>query len=142
MNVRCFSLLAGLALSGCGSFVHTPPRTSVELALARKPEVVRLAESAHPEPRLTSYRSVYVQPVEPDLPTNQGVEMVAEAFTRGKEAAGAGKLDEAISAFEEATKMEPGFADAWQALAQAYEQAGNPAKAKDAFQRATNLGHH
>ena len=142
MNFRRFSALAGFALGGCGSIVHTPPRTSVEVALARKPEVIRLAESGHPEPRLTSYRSVFVPPIEPELPTNTGVEMVAEAFTRGKTAMDAGKVGEAIQAFEEATKIEPEFADAWQALAQAYEQAGQAAKAKEAFQRSTNLAKH
>ena len=142
MNVRCFSVLAGVALSGCNSLVHTPARTSVEVALARKPEVVRLAASVHPEPRMTSYRSVFVPPVEPELPTNDRIEAVAMTFTRGKEALEAGKTEEAIKAFEEAVKFDAEFADAWQLLAQAYEQAGQPAKAKAAFQRSASIAKH
>src|SRR5687767_13508646 len=46
MNFRCLSsvVLFTLLCSGC---VHTPPGTSVEVALARKPEIVKMPE---PEP--------------------------------------------------------------------------------------------
>src|SRR4051812_47465552 len=96
MNARFPAILASLALCGCGSIVHTPPRTSVEIALAKRAEVVRLAASAHPEPRLTSYRSVFVPPVEPELPTNDRIEAVAETYTRGMESLTAGQTDAAI----------------------------------------------
>ena len=142
MKIRHITAIVGLALCGCGSIVHTPPRTSVEVALARKADVVRLADSARPEPRLTSYRVVYVPPVEPDLPTNDRIEAVAETYTRGKEALEAGKTDEAIKALEEAVKLDPRFADAWQWLAQAYEKAGDNAQAMEAYAKSKGLGKH
>ena len=142
MKLRPFTTLAGLALCGCGSIVHTPPRTSVEVALARKADVVRLADSARPEPRLTSYRVVYVPPVEPDLPTNDRIEAVAETYTRGKEALAAGKTDEAIKALEEAVKLDPRFPDAWEHLAQAYEKAGDNAQAMEAYAKSKSLAKH
>ena len=117
----------------------------MEIALAKRPEVVRLASApaatpatptVRSEPRLTSYRSVNVPPVEPELPTNDRVEAVAETFTRGKEALEAGKKDEAIKAFQEATNLDPEFSDAWQYLALAYESTGQMEKAKAAYQHA------
>ena len=127
---------AALVLCGCNAIVHTPPHTSVELVLAKKPEVVRMASTVKAEPRLTGYRLTQVPPVEPELPTNDRVEAVAESFTRGKEALEAGKNEEAIKAFEEATKLDPEFADAWEYLAQAHEAAGQTEKAKTAYQQA------
>jgi tetratricopeptide (TPR) repeat protein len=148
MNARLiFSTFAGFALWGCGSIVHTPARTSVEVALAKRAEVIRLAESAHPEPRLTSYRgsTVNVPAVEPELPalsTNDRIEAVAESYTHGMEALNAGKTDEAVKALEEATKLDPGFAEAWEHLAEAYEKVGQNAKAMDAYAKSKNVAKH
>jgi len=140
---RATVFVAALALSGCGAIVHVPPHTSVEIALAKKPEVVRLAStptpppgSAQPEPRFTARRSVYVPPVEPELPTNDRIEAVADVFTRGKEALEAGKTDAAIKAFQEATKLDPEFSEAWTYLGMSYDAAGKPDKSKAAYQRA------
>jgi tetratricopeptide (TPR) repeat protein len=127
---------AALLLSGCSAMVHTAPHSSVELVLAKRPDVVRMAETMKAEPRLTGYRLAHVPPVEPDLPTNDRIEAVAETFTRGKEAFEAGKNAEAINAFEEATKLDPEFADAWEYLARAHEAAGQREKAKAAYQQA------
>jgi len=135
-------IFASFALCGCSSIVHTPARTSVEVALAKRAEVVRLAASAHPEPRLTSYRSVSVPAVEPELPTNDRIEAVAETYTQGMEALGAGKNDEAVKALEEATKLDPGFAEAWQHLAEAYEKAGQNEKAMNAYAKSKSLVQH
>jgi tetratricopeptide (TPR) repeat protein len=131
-----------LALGGCSSVVHTPAHTSVEIALARKAVVTRMPETVHSEPRLTSYRAVYVPAVEPALPTNDRIEAVAETFTRGKDALQAGKNDEAIQAFQEATKVDDRFGDAWEYLAHAYEKVGKTQEAKDAFQHYKRLASH
>lgn len=142
MNPHRAIAVVALALGGCNAIVHTPPRTSVELALAKKPELVRLAStpetsgSVKPEPRFTTRRSAYVPPVEPELPTNDRIEAVAEIFTRGKEALEAGKNDEAIKAFQEATNLDPQFSDGWVYLGVAYDSAGQSEKAKAAYQRA------
>ena len=47
---------------------------------------------------------------------------------------------EAISAFQEAVKMDPKFGDAWQHLAALYEKQGNQEKASDAARRAKKAG--
>lgn len=116
--------------------VHTPPHSSVELVLAKRPEVIQMADTLKAEPRLTGYRSADLPPVEPALPTNDRVEAVAVSFTRGKEALEAGKSEEAINAFQDATKLDPEFADAWEYLAQAHEAAGQIEQAKAAYQQA------
>jgi len=144
MKAHCTVTFVALAFGGCSAIVHTPPHTSVEIALAKKPELVRLAtapsavSTVKAEPRLTSYRSVYVPPVEPELPTNDRIEAVADTFTRGKEAFEAGRNEEAIKAFQEATKLDPQFSEGWVYLAMAYDSAGQTEKAKAAYQRATS----
>src|SRR5262245_44711612 len=126
MNTRTL-LTAGAAVlvTGCAQIVHVTPGTSVELALARKPEVVRMPESvlAHTQAPVTT-RGAYLKTVEPTLPTSDSVTAVAEAYTRGKDAATAGRTDEAIVAFLQAVELDPTFGDAWQQLALAYEKAG------------------
>jgi tetratricopeptide (TPR) repeat protein len=129
---------AALLLSGCSAVVHSPAHTSVEFALAKRPDVVRMADTVKAERRLTGYRLTHVPAVEPELPTNDRVEAVAESFTRGKEALEAGRKEEAISAFSEAAKLDPEFADAWEYLARAHEAAGQTEKAKAAYQKAKN----
>jgi Flp pilus assembly protein TadD len=113
----------------------------VEIALARKPEVIRMPESvlAHSAPTTHAGRRDYLKPVEPDLPTTDSVTAVAEAFTRGKEALGAGRTGDAITAFSQAVELEPTFGDAWQQLALAYEKAGKGDKARDAFRHYKDL---
>ena len=128
-------VVAAAVSAGCAQLVHVPPGTSVEIALARKPEVIRMPESvmAHSAPTTTSGRVPYLKPVEPDLPTTDSVTAVAEAFTRGKEALGAGRTGDAIVALVQAVDLDPTFGEAWQQLAVAYEKAGKADKAKDAF---------
>jgi tetratricopeptide (TPR) repeat protein len=132
---------AAAGLAGCAQMVHVTPGTSVELALARKPEVIRMPESmlVHNAPHTVSARLAYIKPVEPDLPTTDSVTAVAEAFTRGKEALGAGRTGDAITAYSQAVELDPSFGDAWQQLAVAYEKAGKPGKAKDAFRHYKNM---
>ncbi|HEX8311815.1 MAG TPA: tetratricopeptide repeat protein [Chthoniobacteraceae bacterium] len=139
-----FALLAGAC-------VHTPPGTSVEVALAKKPEVVRLPAPPPPvvEPgsavastgagtNSSNGTGVNVPAVEPALPDNK-VERVAEAYTRGQFCMQAGKDDEAITAFEEVVRIDPTFFDGWSNLALLYEKTGNEEKAVEAFRKSKKV---
>ena len=132
--------VALLAFAGCANVVHVPPGTSVEVALARKPEVLRMPlpppgplVANNPTPRT---RHVYVPPVEPALPTNDRIEAVAEFFTEGSDLMENGKNEEAIAALEKAVQSDPDYSEAWQQLGRAYEKAGKTKKARDAFRHA------
>lgn len=125
-----------LALAGC---VHTPPGTSVEVALAKKAEMVRL-----PLPTVAASvpigAPVNVPAVEPMLPEGGGVvEQVGEAYSRGIFCLQAGNDAEAIAAFEEAVKLDPTFVEAWQNLATLYEKVGDKEKALEAFRRSKKI---
>ena len=122
--------LAILALAAC---VHTPPGTSVKVALAQKAELVRMPG---PPPGSVAARSAII---EPELPRDSTTERVAEAFSRGQFCMQAGKDIEAIGAFEEAVKIDPSFNEAWQHLAILYEKTGQEKKALEAFRRARKV---
>lgn len=143
MTFRLASLsVAAAALAGCANFVHVPPGTSVELALARKPEVIRVpgpppgTVAASSGPRV---RDLHLQEVEPALPTNDSVTAVAEAYTRGNIALEQGHAADAITAFQQAVQFDPSFSEAWQKLAMAFEKAGKPDKAKEAYRHSKEL---
>lgn len=130
---------ASLALTSC---VHTPPGTSVEIALAKKAQLVRL-----PLPTQTTVvppgAAPRVSAVEPPLPEGGGVvEQVGEAYSRGMFCLEAGRTEEAIAAFEEAVKLDPNFSDAWHKLALLYEKAGDAKKAIEAFKKAKKIARH
>jgi tetratricopeptide (TPR) repeat protein len=141
MKLLSPSLLAFLAAALSGACVHTPPGTSVEVALARKAEVVRLpppppsaiVHTQSPAPGQTA------RPVEPELPSSNKVELVADAYTRGQFCMKTGKDEEAIAAFEETVKLDPGFTDAWQSLAMLYEKTGQEKKALEAFRKSKKV---
>ena len=122
---------------GC---VHTPPGTSVEIALAKKAQLIRLPA---PPPELvvaTRAPAVRVPAVEPELPVMEDrVEAEAEAFTRGKFAMADGHDEEAIAAFEETVKIDPTHQEAWQHLAALYEKTGSEKKAVAAFRRSKDV---
>jgi tetratricopeptide (TPR) repeat protein len=123
---------AGLAIGAC---VHTPPGTSVEVALAKKAEIVRYpAPPTPPAPPAGPVAAANVPAVEPELP-NKKVEMVGEAYSRGQFCLEAGKDEEAILAFQEAVKLDPQFGDAWNKLALLYEKTGDEKKALEAFRQ-------
>ncbi len=124
-----------------GGCVHTPPGTSVEIALAKKAQLIRLP--AAPE-SVALARSgggnVHVPAIEPELPVMEDrVEAEAEAFTRGKFAMSDGKDVEAIQAFEETVHIDPTHQEAWQNLALLYEKTGSEKKAAAAFRRSKDL---
>jgi tetratricopeptide (TPR) repeat protein len=134
------ALAALLALAGCANVVHVTPGTSVEIALAKKPELLRMPlpppgqlVANNPPPRS---RRIYIPPVEPMLPTNDRIEAVAEFFTEGGDLMENGKNKEAIAALEKAVESDPGYTEAWQRLGKAYEKAGNAKKAREAFRQA------
>lgn len=124
---------AGLLLAGC---VHTPPGTSVKVALAKKAELIRMPE---PPASAVASATATARAVEPELPSNNKVEQVADAFTRGQFCMKAGKEVEAIEAFEETVQLDPQFSDAWQCLAILYEKSGQEEKALEAFRRSKKL---
>ena len=128
-----------LALWGCTTesikITHIPPGESLNVALAKKAELVKLPTPPKPAPGS-------VAAVEPPLPVNTTVERTGEAYTRGEFFMQTGKTDEAITAFEEAVRIDPGFSEAWQQLAMLYEKKGNSKKAMDAFRRAKKIASH
>ena len=143
MNLR-FTFARPLGLAGLFFFhgacshvqvTHVPPGQSVNLALAKKPEVLRMPAAVPAAPGANARMPV----IEPELPKDNTVERVAEAFTRGGFCMSAGKDQEAIEAFEETVKIDPAFTEAWQNLAMLYEKKGDSKKALDAFRRAKKL---
>ena len=127
---------AGLA---CGC-VHTPPGTSVEIALAKKAELFRLPQAAQPRLASRGHSGQALPYLEPDLPLmDDRLEAGADAFTRGKFAMADGNDQEAIAAFEEAVRIDPSNQEAWQKLAMLYEKAGSGKKAIDAFRRSKDF---
>jgi len=129
-------VVAGVALAGC---VHTPPGTSVEIALAKKASLVRLPVSTR-----TTIGPLGAVPkvaaIEPALPERGAVvERVGDAYSRGMFCLQAGRDIEAIEAFQEAVKFDPEFTDAWHNLALLYEKTGQEKKAIEAFKKAKKV---
>jgi Flp pilus assembly protein TadD len=136
--------VASLALGGCHSVsvTHTPPGTSVEVALAKKPELVKLAAAASaPAPGTHTTAAVaHVPAVEPPMPEKEALkEKVADAYSRGVFCLRAEQDVEAIKAFEEAVNLDPTFSEAWENLATLYEKTGDTKKALEAFKKAKKL---
>ena len=134
------SLLAGCAMRT--SITHTPPGTSVELALAKKPELVKLpTPPASSATALAGHSGAGQLPaVEPPMP-ERGIltEQVAEAYSRGVFCLEAQREEEALASFEEVVKLDPTFTDAWEKMAAIYEKRGESKKAMDAIKKAKKL---
>jgi tetratricopeptide (TPR) repeat protein len=123
-----------------GACVHTPPGTSVEVVLARKGQLVKLPAPQPPPSSRSAATGGQVPAVEPPMPQqNALVENVGDAFSRGMFCLRAERDLEAITAFEEAVKLDPSFTDAWQNLALLYEKTGEEKKALEAFKKAKKL---
>ena len=128
--------LAIAAAGFTGGCVHTPPGTSVEIALAKRAELFRLPQAAQPKLASRGHSGQPLPYLEPDLPLmDDRLEAGADAFTRGQFAMTDGKDQEAIAAFEEVVRIEPSNQDAWNKLAILYEKTGAGKKAIDAFRR-------
>ncbi len=141
---QTLSLIAAGCLAGTGGCVHTPPGTSVEVALAKRAELVRLAVANQaPGTGAGGSRSyIHVPPVEPLLPESDLIDRVTEATSRAEFLMQTGNEAEAIGAYEEAVQIDPNLAGAWQILAGLYEKQGDNAKAVEAAKRAKKLARH
>jgi tetratricopeptide (TPR) repeat protein len=135
-------LAAAGCVAGFASCVHTPPGTSVEVALAKKAELVRFANVQPPPSGPGSRSHIYVPPVEPLLPENDTIERVSEATSRADFLMQTGNEPEAIAAYEEAVQIDPNLAGVWQTLAGLYEKNGQTQKAIEAAKRAKKLARH
>jgi Tfp pilus assembly protein PilF len=113
---------------------HVAPGDSLGVALAKKPQLVRLPGL----PPGSTPATVSSMP-NPGLAKSDNTARVAEAFSRGEFCMNAGKDDEAISAFLEAVKIQPNFTEAWQRLAALYEKKGDNKKAIEAFRRSKKI---
>jgi tetratricopeptide (TPR) repeat protein len=136
------AIAATLLLAGCAmpKVAHTPPGTSVEIALAKKAELVQMPTPAPVPGAQAAAGVVHVPAVEPPMPErNLVVEQVGDAYSRGIFCLRAERDAEAIAAFEEAVKLDPTFTDAWENLALLYEKMGDPKKALEAFKKAKKL---
>lgn len=143
MHLRLLCALA-LLLPGLAACVHTPPGTAVNVALAKKAELVQLPG---PPPGTPLADALSVPPgglpvIEPELPGNSTADRVGEAFSRGQFCMQAGKDAEAIAAFEEATGIDSSFSEAWQHLAILYAKVGQEKKSLEAFRRAKKVAQH
>ncbi|MGB8170711.1 MAG: tetratricopeptide repeat protein [Chthoniobacteraceae bacterium] len=139
LHARFVALAVLLPLAGC-AYTHTPPGTSVELALAKKGELVKMPAPTPAPEQHTAVGAVHVPAVEPPMPEkNANVEKVGDAYSRGVFCLRTGSDAEAIAAFEEAVRLDPTFTDAWENLAVLYEKTGDPKKALDAFKKAKTL---
>jgi tetratricopeptide (TPR) repeat protein len=134
-------LLPAAALAAC---VHTPPGTSVEVALAKRAELIRLAHvaPAHTGARSSGGSYIRLPAVEPPLPQADNLERIAEATSRADFLMQTGNEPEAIAAYEEAVQIDPALGDVWQMLADLYEKAGHPEKAAEAAKRAKKFVRH
>lgn len=128
-------VILGCALLS-GGCTHTPPGTSVLVALARRPDVVAYpATPAETKVKNSVATGGTAAPVAPEK-----TELVADAFSRAEFCLGTGNDVEAIAAFREVVKIDPKFSDAWNKLAVLYEKTGQEQEAMDAFKKAKALG--
>jgi len=129
---------AALMLGACGhvEVTHVPPGQSLGVAMAKKPELVRLPATPAPSPSAVAQQD---RSASAGMKEGDTLAHVAEAFSRGQFCMNAGKDDEAIAAFQEVVKLNPGFSEAWQNLAALYEKKGDNKKAIEAFRRAKKV---
>jgi tetratricopeptide (TPR) repeat protein len=141
MKPEFLLLAAALIGGGCAGdlkLVRTPPGTSVEVALAKKAELVKLPGPPPAPPGQT----VRYEAVEPALPQLDRSVMAEESLSLGRFCMEAGADAEAIVAFEKAVEIDPESVEAWQGLATVYERIGNADKAQAAAQKSAKLARH
>jgi tetratricopeptide (TPR) repeat protein len=144
-SYRPIACVVLLSLAGCKTLTltHTPPGTSVEVALAKKPELVKPAPAVAVAPGAAPASAgpvANVPAVEPPMPERDiVVEKVGEAYSRGMFLLQTERDADAIAAFEEAVQIDPTFTDAWEKLAVLYEKGGDSKKALECFKKAKKL---
>lgn len=139
---NCIALATAAMAFAVGGCAHTPAGTSVEVALARKADLIQLPAPSVAGPGVMGGDPAHpgVAAVEPTLPIDDPrVERVGEAYSRGTFCLRAGRDTEAIAAFEEAVELDPTFTDAWENLAVLYEKIGDEKKAIAAFKKAKKI---
>ncbi len=134
-------------------FTHVKPGHSARAALAARnsPPLPAGTEGA-PLPVPADANAAELAPVplppppvgivpEPGLPdlASSG-DKVADLYTRGCVAMKAGRTDEAITALQEAVKLDPNFVDAWTKLVLLYQSSGQQDKATEAYKKTKQLG--
>ena len=150
-SIRTFTCGAiALFLAACSGvgFTHVAPGQSARKTLAER-NAPPAPEQSGVLPSLTTHGAPFAGQPLPDFPaspvpalpeSNDTANKVADAFTRGSFAMQAGQNAEAITAFEEAVKLDPNFSDAWTKLALLYQKTGSPDKATAAYKKAKKLG--
>jgi tetratricopeptide (TPR) repeat protein len=136
-----FVISLGVLLPGCAYIQHVPPGQSLSVAMARKADLVALPA---PPPQAQPPALAIAQA---DLPSDTlkvpatammpvpETEDVADAYTLGNLCLQQGRYNDAIAAYEKAVQRDPTFADAWNKLALAYQDAGQDDKAMEAFKK-------
>jgi tetratricopeptide (TPR) repeat protein len=139
------SMSLGILLTGCAYIKHVPPGQSLSAAMAKKAELVSLPTPpplVQPEPAPVIVQTDALQVPPTALTPVPETEAVADAYTLGNLCLQQGRYDAAITAYENAVKLDPTFADAWNKLAIAYQDAGQDDKAMDAFKKYKMVSDH
>jgi Flp pilus assembly protein TadD len=127
-----FLILPGLFLAACShmEFVHVPPGESVLVSTARRGEAMPRAVPMDPA----------LAEVRPDMPGHpQSGETVSDYYALGAFCLQQERYDEAVVALEKAVQLDPGYAEAWNSLAVAYQNKGDEVKAREAFKKYKSL---
>jgi len=122
---RKISVMVLLFLTGCSGvkFTRVTPGESVEIALAKK-------ATARPTPTPAPYAIVQGG----EMP-GKSLEEIEDSFALGNFCLEGGKNEEAIGAFEKVVKLDPSYAEAWNKLSTAYQNAGKKEKADEAMKK-------
>jgi hypothetical protein len=124
-------------LAGCSAqFTHVQPGQSAMFASAQKAEFVAGPGSASLEGGLGIQG---IPPVEPSLPAANPGETVNDYYALGTFCLQQERNAEAAAAFRKAVELDPTYADAWNSLAICYQNAGDSAKAVEAFKKYKTL---
>jgi len=139
------SLSFGVFMPGCAYIKHVPPGQSLSEALAKKAQLVAMPApppQAQPVlPMALAETDTLQVPPTPMTPVPE-TEEVADDFTLGNLCLQQGRYNDAIAAYQKAVQRDPSFADAWNKLALAYQDAGQDDKAMDAFKKYKTVADH
>ena len=131
-----FIAIATSFFAGCGAIHRVPPGQSVAFAMAKKADLVAVPLQTRPVSRADADAGAAAAHPEPELPAlSSDVEKVADSFTLGNLHMEQGQYPEAITAYQQALKVNPNFAEAWSKLAVAYQNAGQDKKALEAYRK-------